>query len=341
MSYTLKKVSYSKVTSYLSCPYKHYLGYVKKLRQKKPVRPLTFGGDFHKLLENRGSKDQLRLAIKGIKKAYNELSPKFQEELGPNYIDDLKTIFSDYRKMYKDAPLPVETEHEFLVPMGKIKDTLVLFHGKIDEVYEDLTMGEHKTFNRMPGMGVLAMNVQANLYSKAWELITGEKFKRVQWDYIKSTPAMFPIWLEKSERFSTSKTSNVTPYSFLRAAEAQGHDITSPETIKAAEYYRPNLSNFFWRTTIELTPHMVDSIWADFREAVKDLVKREETNKMKNVSRDCEYCSFRPICYAEFTGADVQQVIDKDFEVKKDQYESIHKRNDGTYILIREDDLPF
>ena len=46
-------ISYSRVQSYLGCPYSHYLRYVRRLSKKKPERPLYFGTDFHKLLELR------------------------------------------------------------------------------------------------------------------------------------------------------------------------------------------------------------------------------------------------------------------------------------------------
>jgi hypothetical protein len=130
------KISYSRFSCYLSCPYKHYLGYVKRLKLKKPVRPLYFGSDFHKLLELRDNKPELKKAMKAIKEQYYEMPANWQNDLGENYVQDIKEIFSDYRKIYKDAPKPHETEHPFEILIGYYKGEPVYFVGIIDELYK-------------------------------------------------------------------------------------------------------------------------------------------------------------------------------------------------------------
>jgi hypothetical protein len=294
------KVSYSRVASYMSCPQKHYFGYVEKLKPKGVARPLFFGGDFHKLLENRHKPKALAKARKAIRKEYEELTPKQQMDLGEGYLENLDDVFSDYLTVWADSEAPIETEHEFLIIIGKYRGYPVYFHGKIDEVYDDRSFGEHKTFNQMPDMGLLAMNMQAMLYAKAWELETGEAFEKVRWDYIKSTPAKHPIWLEKSGRFSEASNSGITDLSWIRACEERG--IEDMDVMSKARNYEQNRANFFFRCSIAIVPEMVDSVWTDFKSTVKDLVMRSETNKTKNITRDCTWCNYRPICYAEFTG---------------------------------------
>lgn len=310
----IKKVSNSRVSCYLACPQKHYFSYIMKLRSNRPVRPLTFGGDFHKLLEYRHNKEKLKKAAQDITKAYEELHPAFQADLGDNYLDDLKTIFKDYTELYKDSVKPIETEHELLVEMGKFRGECIYFHGIIDEVYPNLLMGEHKTFNQRPNMETLAMNMQVCLYAKAWEIENGVKLQTVQWDYIKSAPAKFPIWLDKSNRFSEAANEGITPNSWLRACKARG--IHDPAILNKAFNYSQNTANFFFRCRMEILPSMVDTVWNDFRAVVLDLFKRGETNKVKNITRDCSWCTYRPICYAEFTGMSTGYVIEKDFIVK-------------------------
>jgi hypothetical protein len=238
-------------------------------------------------------------------------------ELGDNYLDDLKTIFNDYRRVWKGFQKPIETEHEFLIHMSNYKDEPVYFHGIIDEVYDDLVMGEHKTFKTAPSMDTLAMNMQTCLYSKAWELETGQKFQRVMWDYIKRSPAAYPIWLEKSQRFSAAKNNNITSLSWERACIERG--ITDEATLAMGEMYLPNLSNFFFRCYTELLPIMVDTVWEDFKAVVRDIIVRGPTNKIKNIGRQCSWCGFRPICYAEFTGVDINYIIKTDYEYKEEE----------------------
>lgn len=319
------RVSYSRVSSFMTCPKKHYLGYVERLTQKKAPRPLQFGSDFHKLLEHRFSKKAIQQALAEIQEVYDNLPPTIQVDLGDSYVDDLKTILSDYRKVYKGAEKPVKLEQRFEQPIFKFGGEPVVFVGILDEIYEDYTLGEHKTFNRAPDMSILAMNQQVLLYSKAHELFEGNKLKRVRWDYIKSTPAEYPIWLEKSGRFSEAKANAITPFSWLRACKERGLD--DEETLAKAEKYRPNISNFFFRVDFELQARAVEMCWTHYIEAVKHLIKYGEKYQTMNISRDCSWCNYRPICFAELTGADVDYVKKTDFtyrpkEEEKDNVES-------------------
>ena len=308
------RISYSRASSYLSCPQKHNFSYVQNLRVKKAVRPLSFGSDFHKLLEFRNNKVAFKKAFSEIKEAYYELTPMVQLDLGENYLDTLKTIFNDYRRYYKGAEEPIETEHEFSIQIGRLGGELIEFYGFIDEIYPDV-LGEHKTFSQAPDLGILAMNMQACLYAKAYALETGIQLKRVRWDYIKSTQSKYPIWLAKSMRFSESANQNITPYSWRRACMAQG--ITNAEIMLKGLNYQQNLSNFFFKCDIEFIPSMIETVWQDFKQVCKDVAIRGDKNKVKNISRDCSWCSFRPICYGEFTGADVEYIKKTDYIVKE------------------------
>lgn len=323
------KISYSRVSSYLSCAQKHYFNYVEKLKPKGVVRPLMFGGDFHKLLELRYDEEDLDEAKITLEDTYNDLTPSQQSDIGDDYLEDLYTIFDDYNIVWEDAEEPVETEHEFLIKVGSYKGEPVYFHGLIDEIYEDGTIGDHKTFSKAPDMGILAMNMQSMLYAKAREIETGEKPRTMRWDYIKSTPAKKPIWLAKSNKFSLATNSNITDLSWLRACEELG--VTDKEMIAQAELYKPNRSNFFFKTDITIVPEMVDSAWKDFKEVCKDIAKRGETNKVKNISRDCSWCNYRAICFTEFTGGDVDYVKETDYK-SKEENDNDRKRKDGEKI---------
>ena len=182
-------ISHSRVQTYLNCPYAHYLRYVEKIIKKGKSRPLSFGSDFHKLLELRKNKKAVKSAFKTIKEAYYDLDPASQMDLGDDYIQDLKEIFTDYMKVYKGSPIPNQTETKFEIPIGKYHGEVVAFNGVIDELYETetgLTIGEHKTFNRKPDMVAIVMNTQKCLYAKAVQLLTGTLPQGVMWDYIKS-----------------------------------------------------------------------------------------------------------------------------------------------------------
>lgn len=308
-------ISYSRFSSYLRCPYLHWMRYYEKISSNAPCRPLHFGTDFHKLLEVRNDKKKIKSEWRRMKDEFYSMPGKWQSELGENYPQDLKDIFSDYMVQWKGTPVPDKTEQYFSFQI----DPDINFIGVIDEIYnldDGVMLGEHKTFNRAPDMNTLVMNAQKSLYCKAVEFITGQLPKKVQWDYIKSTPAKYPVWLEKSGRFSTATSKEITERSFLRACKEKG--IEDPEILKQAKLYAGNESNFFFRVQQDVYPEMVEDIFEGFRYTCNDIVKQGEKNKTKNLTKECAWCEYRDICMAELSGGDRDYVIKENFTVRKD-----------------------
>lgn len=314
-------ISYSRQSCYLHCPYQHWLSYVRRLEKKKPERPLYFGTDFHKLLELRNDPVALKEAKADIKDTFYSMPASWQGDLGENYVEDLFSIFKDYRYLYKDVRQPQKTEEEFELEVGSYRGEPIIFVGKIDELYllkhqgvKSIIIGEHKTFNIKPNMDILVMNTQKCLYAKAVQFLRGILPDRVKWDYIKSTPASEPIWLEKSGRFSEAASTQITPMSWKRACKS--HKILDPEVLARGERYKGNIPNFFFQVELDIDPAMVETIWEGFLYTSKQMIRFGETNKVHNVTRDCSWCQFHDICHAEMTGGDVEYIIARDFKEK-------------------------
>lgn len=316
-------ISHSRVACYLSCPYKHYLAYEIGVAVDKPVRPLRFGTDFHKLLELRNRPEELEEAKKAIEDAYYQMPATWQSDLGEDYLQALNEIFMDYCTLYKDTMQPTETEHEFNIEIGKLNGEPVIFKGVIDELYKRkhkdgqkyIKLGEHKTFNKKPDHNVLVMNTQKNLYAKAVQLLFGFLPETVIWDYIHSTPADEPVWLTKSNRFSNAKSTKITPFSYIRACER--HNVIDDETLVKARQYEENIQNFFFRCEMDIIPSMVDQVWWSFKHAARQIVLHGHKNKIRNMTKDCAFCDFRDICYTQLTGGNLENLIQTKYTVTK------------------------
>lgn len=316
-------ISYSRESSYLRCPYLHYLRYIEGLESIRPARPLHFGSDFHKLLEVRKDPEQVKREWRRMRDEFYEMPASWQSELGIDYPQDLKDIFMDYQKMWKGTPLPKVTEKPFELNIGYYRNEDIIFVGVIDELYKyidkngnkSIEIGEHKTFSRPPDMNTLVMNTQKSLYCKAAQMIWGMLPRAVRWDYIKSTPAKYPIWLEKSKRFSASKSQEITVESWRRACKEKG--ITDPSILVQGEIYRGNENNFFFRVQQDVYPQMVDDVFAGFLYTCKDIVRRGPENRTKNLTRDCAWCTYRSICLAEMSGGSREYVLEKEFTTRE------------------------
>ena len=229
----------------------------------------------------------------------------------------------DYQKMWKGTPLPKVTEKPFELNIGYYRNEDIIFVGVIDELYKyidkngnkSIEIGEHKTFSRPPDMNTLVMNTQKSLYCKAAQMIWGMLPRAVRWDYIKSTPAKYPIWLEKSKRFSASKSQEITVESWRRACKEKG--ITDPSILAQGEIYRGNENNFFFRVQQDVYPQMVDDVFAGFLYTCKDIVRRGPENRTKNLTRDCAWCTYRSICLAEMSGGSREYVLEKEFTTRE------------------------
>ena len=213
---------------------------------------MYFGTDFHKLLELRNQPEVLAKAKADIEETYYDLPASYQGDLGENYVQDLFSIFDDYRLIYKDVRQPQVTEKDFQFEVGGCKGEPIVFVGKIDELYllkhqgvKSIIVGEHKTFSNKPNMDCLVMNPQKCLYAKAAYFLKGILPDRVKWDYIKSVPARAPIWLEKTKRFSEAATTQITPMSWRRACKER--NILDPEILAKGERYASNISEFFFQ----------------------------------------------------------------------------------------------
>lgn len=327
MAKDIIKVSYSRVSTYLRCPYSHYLRYIRKIAPKVSTRSLQFGKDMHTLMEHRGSsKEEIKQVFKELSIVYDNQPDWFKKELGKDYIHDLKVIFQDYRRRYKKADIPNATEVEFEIELGESLDgEKIIFNGFIDGLYFDesgkaneyTVIEEHKTFAQKPDAFTLLSSMQKYLYAKAVEEITGYMPAGILWDYIKNTPASEPKVL-KSGKLSEAKSATVTPYSWRRACKKAG--LTDKEYIhRGVELYEKNVDNFFFREYQSFNVDIVNQIYKDFKDVVSDIVNKGFTNKIKHCTKDCSWCDMKPICMAEFNGTDPEQVIAKEFteRVKK------------------------
>lgn len=282
---------------------------------------MYFGTDFHKLLELRNDPNKLKTAKKEISEEFYSLPPSYQSDLGDNYVQDLFDIFKDYTQVYAEVRQPQVTEKVFQFEVGKYKEEPIVFTGKIDELYllkrqgvKSITVGEHKTFSNKPNMDVLVMNPQKCLYAKAAYFLKGILPDKVKWDYIRSIPASAPIWLEKTKRFSEAASTKITPMSWKRACKER--NILDPEILEKGDKYASNIPEFFFQVELDIDPAMVENIWDGFLYTSKQIIRFGDSNKTKNVTRDCSWCQYRDICYSEMTGGNTEYVIARDFEDK-------------------------
>ena len=63
---------------------------------------------------------------------------------------------------------------------------------------------------------------------------------------------------------------------------------------------------------------MTATIWKGFKYTAKEIVLHGKENKTRNVTRNCNWCQFKPICLAQMTGGDVKYTVKTDYKTKED-----------------------
>ena len=70
---------------------------------------------------------------------------------------------------------------------------------------------------------------------------------------------------------------------------------------------------------MDIHPEMVESIFADFKATVREILTKGDDKATKHVSRNCAWCDYQPLCYGQFTGADVDYIIEKDYTKREEE----------------------
>lgn len=281
--------SFSKVNSYITCPYQHYLRYTEKWYPKQKSRALAVGSAIHECCE-----------------AYrkNKL-----DEFDFNVTDeiDLKQWLEYYKKYSRVAN---EYEFVFIEKTFKCKG----FIGIIDGLVKSKRTGklwiyEMKTFSKMPNEFDRVFRPQPYVYYQQLKN-KGIEVEGVVWEYVKSDLPQEPNLL-KNGTLSKAVNNNVIPETIISACEKNGLNIEDYQDL--IEQSKNNIMNFFDVKERYITSEVAEKMFNEFNS-----VRVNGKNKKKHMnSLTCKMCSYKDVCLAELTGADEQFILEENFERKK------------------------
>lgn len=243
-----------------------------------------------------------------------------EKEMYREMVEDVRLIMTEYFEYWqprdlKFLPVKDETgelryaEHEFELEIGSD----LLFKGQIDGLGVTPSklqwLVENKTFTQLPSDDHRWRNLQSVVYiNAAVSLGMIDRLDGVCWNYIKSKPPTVPKLLKNGE---LSIRDIVTLPSVVRA-QAKLHDVDTPaKLLERAEQAR---HEYFQRIYTPVNPTIADNIFTGFVETSREMRQYHGTSKDKNLGRQCEWCSYEPLCRAELTGGDVDFVKEREFE---------------------------
>lgn len=324
-------VSHSKVKLARRCLKAYQYRYIDKLQKRVKSRPLIVGTLVHSCLEMYFRDGHYLPAILEWKKG--EFSKMFKEEqaLHADVIPLAKQLIRGYIKNWEHTGLTMEwVEKDFRVQIGNAGEpedhisTPIYLVGKIDgkarENKRITWLVEHKTCKKMPGEEVRIFDTQVLLYNAALHLIGEEPTNGVIWDYLRTKLPTRPKLLAKGDALSVAKNIDTTREVFEREIARHGfnpagyQDILSELDAKRDQFYR--------QIKLPMNRGMGQTILDEVVMTARLMYKLEELYRAgtdcmtRNLTRDCSWCDYSSLCYAELRGEDTDYLMKHDYIVR-------------------------
>lgn len=202
------RLSYSGISTYLTCPRQYHLQYVE-CRPTLPTPALSFGSSIHSALEwlySVPTPDPRPLSelFEHLESCWVSEGYQSPEEEARYFLQAKSTLAMYYRNNISNAPdgfrVPSALEHKFVVDLGFCD-----LSGVIDRVDRDASGGfeiiDYKTGRRLPPIKRLESDLQLPLYQIAAKRIWDVPVSKVTFHYVMMDhKASFVITPDREEK---------------------------------------------------------------------------------------------------------------------------------------------
>jgi PD-(D/E)XK nuclease superfamily len=317
----------SRIKVFQRCPKQYEYKYIQLIEPKKHARALLLGSWVHRALETYYTEGDWKVGHQEYVALWDKL---FDEEkmdlrtrgrvIGPPFPEIVERIMRSYAWYYRNdgwKVIMVEKVIEAETPL-RIGEKVVIFKGRLDLLMQDEEglnwLWDHKTASTIPGpTSFHAMDPQLMMYPWAVERSMDLKIAGIVYNYVKSKPPSIPK-LNKDGSLSRRKinTDYPTLYRFLKSNGYNPQDF--------AGVLRPlaKRSDFLRRYKLPREPYVTKEIVKDQLSIVKRIA--ETSRFTRNITRDCERCSYVDLCQAELNGFDTTILRDKNYQVTEEDY---------------------
>lgn len=320
------KASQSKIKTWRRCRREYHYKFVMNIEPRRKPKALMWGSIFHDMIEaHTDGKDPWKV-LSGYEKKYNSLFLEEREMYG-DIIGDTRRIMTGYFKWWQNDPI------EYLSPKGSKKkcehyfevelENGVLLTGKLDAFGRTRDrrhwLVETKSCSRMPEDQFRYSDIQSMIYVKLAPKYLGfPQPDGVAWNYILKRPPGVPELLKSGEL--SKRKIMTTPEIYM--AEIKRHKLDPKDYADILKQLEENEDKFFHRAYLPVNQKIMDTIYNETLAVTSEMAElhhRPETHT-RNITFDCQRCSYYKLCQAELRGLDVDYMIKKDFKPREDHY---------------------
>jgi len=335
------KISYSAVQDWRRCQQLYAYRYIDNLESVLPQPAMTLGTVLHNYLEGFyrlyptvGHADAHANAVQHIEDehgrelialgntAYAGGQAELAEELF-GLVEKAQGIAERYYTTWgqhdADTQTPLLVEEPIEVPLT---DT-ILTPTRVDLVTRDddgLTwLWEHKSSGSIPPQTRRMKDLQTTLMAAIIHHQLGIKVDGVVWNYLRTKPPTVPDTL-KSGLLTMRKDLDSTWPTYLSEIERLGQDPIMYDEVRQRLEGR-ELTNYFVRIAQPLYQRE-DILLRDFVTTAQEIEAsraRSDFIPVRNVSINCDWCSFSKLCEAAIISGDESDLKTRLFKARKER----------------------
>lgn len=309
--------SYSNIKLWRRCHRAWHYKYRVGIRKKSPSHQLVRGSLFHLMSDAYVTTGDWTAPLQEYRIKYAQLWDEEADRYGAP--EDVENLFLRYINHYVNDGLTYQevggrkSEIEFQVEYQGVK-----FKGIVDKVPVDkngLTwVMDHKTHKTIPSEEARFSDIQTVLYYWGLNESGLAKADGVLWDYIRTKPPAIPEVL-KSGGLSKRKNIDTTYDVYLETIHQ--HGLNPADYSDILGLLKDKRTDFFVRVPLPRpNKDLVKSVVSDMIDTAQEI--QRSNAKDRNLTKDCSWCEYFPICQAEVRGHDSEFIIKVHYEGRKD-----------------------
>lgn len=316
-------LSFSGISSWKRCRYSYYYSRVRKLKKKTAPLPLKKGSAMHTLLETHLKGNDWRKELKVFREKFDTLMEEEKVYYG-DLPGECQRIMEGYIEHWKDYPvktLAVEVAFgmDGVPPLEIVPG--VFMKGRIDWLFRDhrgLWVCDHKTVGReIPNESYRLQDLQTIIYSKALPMLGFERPVGCMFDYIKTKTPSKPKLLQNGT-LSKSKKVGTDYRTFLEAIKE--YNLKEEDYSEQLEIAKRNM--YYARKYIAKPKYLVNTLLEELS-IINLEIKYLKNHPYRNLGRDCNHCSYMPLCTAEMCGLDTDFILKTEYMVDDKNEEEV------------------
>ena len=317
------QVSHSRLKVWRRCQQQHHYRYYQGLRKKVNGLPLFVGSGVHAMLEAQVVRGDWQPEMDAFRAEFKQLFKEEQEDLGdqPAMVE---SVVRGYLERYKEDGLIYVPRHRGAKAEIKVTvdlDNHTRFLGFVDKFPMDEDgrhwVMDHKTCKTIPDETSRFADLQLLMYVELLPRLGYPKPAGVIWDYVKKKSPSIPEVLKNG---SISKAAKIdTTYEvYMATVEEKLGKAALPEYEDFAQTLRGREEKFYRRIYLPANnPQMVDNVVRDVLASAKEIRMAGPNSKVRNMTKDCNFCSYYSLCQAEVRGLDSEFIRQAEYTTKE------------------------